>query len=261
MLHDLGSEVVFWLLLASLPLPVPLHEGEDHIEFAFSHGVGVLALGRLPYLGYATGHSSLASVDGSRWSSLASSFLRPTSSLPQRSISTSSLWLNQGLCTTLGYVAFTEYEKIGDAMRIQNTVFDVNFVASEVVFQPLHSINATSLHGEGVNAVRVSRCRLRMVSVPQHYDHQTQQPQLRPPKSMKTLTLCESKADPRWKRVTEGRRPKDRSEKGGSLVSPGLASQRDRFLTAKQGRLLPINATPSRRPDAVGWAPLVGQAR
>ena len=31
------------------------------------------------------------------------------------------------------------------------------------------------------------------------------------PKSMKTLTLCESKADPRWKRVTEGRRPKDRS--------------------------------------------------
>ena len=25
---------------------------------------------------------------------------------------------------------------------------------------------------------------------------------------------------------------------GGSLVSPGLASQRDRFLTAKQGRLL-----------------------
>ena len=28
---------------------------------------------------------------------------------------------------------------IGDAIRIQNTVFDVNFVASEVVFQPLHS--------------------------------------------------------------------------------------------------------------------------
>ena len=45
-------------------------------------------------------------------------------------------------------------------------------------------------------------------------------------------------AVPRWKRVTEGRRPKDRSLKGGSLVSPGLASQRDRFLTAKQGRLL-----------------------
>ena len=31
------------------------------------------------------------------------------------------------------------------------------------------------------------------------------------PKPMKTLTLCESKAVPRWKRVTEGRRPKDRS--------------------------------------------------
>ena len=31
------------------------------------------------------------------------------------------------------------------------------------------------------------------------------------PESMKTLTLCESKADPRWKRVNEGRRPKDRS--------------------------------------------------
>ena len=72
--------------------------------------------------------------------------------------STSSLSLNQGLCTTLGYVAFTEFESmIGDAMRIQNTVFDVNFVASEVVFQPLHSDTATSLHGESVNAVRVSR--------------------------------------------------------------------------------------------------------
>ena len=31
------------------------------------------------------------------------------------------------------------------------------------------------------------------------------------PKPMKTLTLCESSADPRWKRVNEGRRPKDRS--------------------------------------------------
>ena len=37
---------------------------------------------------------------------------------------------------------------------------------------------------------------------------------------------------------------------GGSLVSPGLATQRDRGLTAK-----------TKRPDAVGWAPLVGQAR
>ena len=31
------------------------------------------------------------------------------------------------------------------------------------------------------------------------------------PKPMNTLTLCESKADPRWKRVNEGRRPKNRS--------------------------------------------------
>ena len=37
---------------------------------------------------------------------------------------------------------------------------------------------------------------------------------------------------------------------GGSLVSPGLATQRDRGLTAT-----------TKRPDAVGWAPLVGQAR
>ena len=48
--------------------------------------------GRLPYLVYAAGHSCLASVDGSRWSSLTSSCLRSTSSLPQRASSTSSLW-------------------------------------------------------------------------------------------------------------------------------------------------------------------------
>ena len=81
------------------------------------------------------------------------------------------------------------------------------------------------------------------------------------PRPMKTLTLCESKADPRWKRVTEGRRPKDRSEKGGSLISPGLATQRDSFLTAKAGYDCLTNATEEIRPDAVGWAPLVGQAR
>ena len=46
-----------------------------------------------------------------------------------------------------------------------------------------------------------------------------------------------SLAVPRWKRAAAGRRPKDRSQLGGSLVSPGLASQRDRFPTAKQGRL------------------------
>ena len=88
-------------------------------------------------------------MDGSRWSSLASSFLRPTSSLPQRSSSTSSIWLNQGICTTLDCVAFTVYESmIGDAMRIQNTVFDVDFLASKVVSQPLHSVTATSLRAK-----------------------------------------------------------------------------------------------------------------
>ena len=48
-------------------------------------------------------------------------------------------------------------------------MFDVDFVASEVVFQPLHSDTATSFI-----AVRVSRCWLRMVSVPQHDDHRQQ---------------------------------------------------------------------------------------
>ena len=73
------------------------------------------------------------------------------------------------------------------------------------------------------------------------------------PESMKIPRW--KQAVPRWKRVTEGRRPKNRSLKGGSLVSPGLASQRDRFLTAKQGRLLHQRHSFSRRPDAVGWAP------
>ena len=53
---------------------------------------------------------------------------------------------------------------------------------------------------------------------------------------MKTVHLrMLSLAVPRWKRVTEGRRPKI-IERG--LTSPGLATQRDRILTAKQGRLL-----------------------
>ena len=56
------------------------------------------------------------------------------------------------------------------------------------------------------------------------------------PESMKIPRW--KQAVPRWKRVTEGRRPQDRSLKGSSLVSPGLGPQRDRFLTAKQGRLL-----------------------
>ena len=63
-----------------------------------------------------------------------------------------------------------------------------------------------------------------------------------------------SLAVPRWKRVTEGRRPKDRSVKGFTRISqagnpkrplPNCQSRADCF----------INATPSRRPDAVVWAP------
>jgi len=35
--------------------------------------------------------------------------------------------LDQGFCTTLSYVAFTDSESmIGDAMRIQNTAFDAS---------------------------------------------------------------------------------------------------------------------------------------
>ena len=58
----------------------------------FGHGVSVLASGRLPHLGYATCHSFLAFMDGSRWSSLVSSCLRSTSSLPQRASSILSYW-------------------------------------------------------------------------------------------------------------------------------------------------------------------------
>ena len=78
------------------------------------------------------------------------------------------------------------------------------------------------------------------------------------PESMKTPRR--KQADPRWKRVTEGRRPKDRSQIGGSLVSPGLASQRDRFLTAKQGRLLHQRHS-SETPRSRGVGTPSGQAR
>ena len=40
-----------------------------------------------------------------------------------------------------------------------------------------------------------------------------------PPEISETLTLCESKADPRWKRATEGRRPKNRSWMGFTRIS------------------------------------------
>ena len=77
------------------------------------------------------------------------------------------------------------------------------------------------------------------------------------PESMKIPRR--KQAVPRWKRVTEGRRPKDRSVKGGSLVSPGLASQRDRFLTAKQGRY--ASSTPLLLDAQMPWGghPLCGR--
>ena len=61
------------------------------LSSTLGHGVVVLASGQLTHLGYAPGHSFLASVDGSMLSSLGSSCLRSTSSLPQRASSTSSL--------------------------------------------------------------------------------------------------------------------------------------------------------------------------
>ena len=77
------------------------------------------------------------------------------------------------------------------------------------------------------------------------------------PESMKIPSGKQSHAG---RELPKGDDPRTDQWKGGSLVSPGLASQRDRFLTAKQGRLL-YQRHCSRRPDAVGWAPLVGQAR
>ena len=51
-----------------------------------------------------------------------------------------------------------------------------------------------------------------------------------------------SLAVPRWKRVTSARQkggdPRTDQTKKGDESDPGLATQRDRFLTAKQGRLL-----------------------
>ena len=63
----------------------------------------------------------------------------------------------------------------------------------------------------------------------------------RPPENVCRSTLKES-----YRRATTQEPIID----GGSLVSPGLATQRDRGLTAT-----------TKRPDAVGWAPQVGQAR
>ena len=73
---------------------------------------------------------------------------------------------------------------------------------------------------------------------------------------LRILVACRSTLEESYRRATT----QEPIIEGGSLVSPGLASQRDRFLTAKQGRLV-YQRHCSRRPDAVGWAPLVGQAR
>ena len=125
--EDLESEVLSWFVVAHV-----------HGILFFLNSVGQsnsedvsLSMPGSTCQDVSVVNSSLDSVDGSKWSCL-----RSTSSPPQRASSTSSLWLNQGLCTSLGYAAFTEYEKmIGDAMRIQNTVFDVNFVALEEIWR------------------------------------------------------------------------------------------------------------------------------
>ena len=106
--EDLESEVLSWFVVAHV-----------HGILFFLNSVGQsnsedvsLSMPGSTCQDVSVVNSSLDSVDGSRWS-----FLRPTSSLPQRSSSTSSLCLNRGICTTLGYVAFIEYENmIGDAM-------------------------------------------------------------------------------------------------------------------------------------------------
>ena len=60
---------------------------QDDVYPTLGHSVVALASGQLTYLGYASGHSFLASGP----------FLRSTSLLPQRAISTSSLWRETGL--------------------------------------------------------------------------------------------------------------------------------------------------------------------
>ena len=63
-----------------------------------------------------------------------------------------------------------------------------------------------------------------------------------PPEISETLTLCESKADPTLEESYRRATTQEPIMDGGSLVSPGLASQRDRFLTAKAGPTALINA-------------------
>ena len=70
------------------------------------------------------------------------------------------------------------------------------------------------------------------------------------PESMKTPTLCESR----------GRRPKNRSlTKGADSNLPGWQPKEKAALTAKAGCDCLNSATVEKRPEAVGWAPLVGR--
>ena len=67
---------------------------------------------------------------------------------------------------------------------------------------------------------------------------------------MRLLSLADPTLEESYRRATT----QEPIIEGGSLVSPGLASQRDRFLTAKAGYDCLNNATVENRPDAVGWA-------
>ena len=93
--------------------------------------------GRLPYLVYAASHSCLASVDGSRWSSLASSCLRSTSSLPQRASSTSSLW-------TLSSISKQQCSMKIDLGRTCEDVSVVILAVGDGDFAGIHSMSHTN---------------------------------------------------------------------------------------------------------------------
>ena len=72
-----------------------------------------------------------------------------------------------------------------------------------------------------------------------------------------------SLAVPRWKRVTcdkKGDDPKTDLTKG-TTRTPGWQPEETEALTAKAGYDCLNNATVEKRPDAVGWAPSVWQAR
>ena len=98
--------------------------------------------------------------------------------------------------------------------RLQNVLFTLG----DIELNAVHNATASVLHvprelevmaiiWESLNAKAELACMHRdghCHAAVKWYVHHL-------PKPMETLTLCESKADPRWQRVNEGRPPKDRS--------------------------------------------------